>query len=194
VIERRTLLKAGLGAGLGLSLTSRDGLKAVPYTEPVGNALQGVPDGSGPQIGDLLVRIGDANQYPLSPGEIKRGAKPVIAWAMDPANEALRDGSPLHQVLLVRLDPLTLESETRSRAADGVLAYNAICTHADCKVDDWLAAEQVLHCACHGSKFDPKDSAKVVGGEASRPLAALPLKLDDGQLVVAGPFTARVGF
>ena len=177
MIERRTLLKAGIGAGLGLSLT--------PH---LAMAQAGI------KTGDLLVRIDDPMKQPLSPAEIKRGGKPVMAWAMDPNDETLRNGSPLNQILLVRLDANTLASDTRSRAADGVVAYTAICTHADCKVDDWLADEQVLHCACHGSKFDPKDSAKVVSGEAPRPLAALPLKLDDGQLVVAGPFTARVGF
>jgi rieske iron-sulfur protein len=177
MIERRTLLKAGISAGIGLSLTPELALGQ-----------------DGPKPGDLLVRVGDAMKYPLSPGEIKRGAKPVIAWAMDPQDETLRNGSPLNRVLLVRLDSNNLAADTRSRAADGVVAYTAICTHADCLVDDWLADEQVLHCACHNSKFDPKDSAKVVSGEAPRPLAALPLKLDDGQLVVAGPFTAAVGF
>jgi rieske iron-sulfur protein len=181
MVVRRTLLKAGIGAGLGWSLTP------VPAT---GQA----PAAYGPQVGDLLVRIGDANQYPLSPGEIKRGAKPVIAWAMHPTNETLRNGSKLHQVLLVRFDPNNLAADTRSRAADGVVAYSAICTQADCVVDDWVGDEQVLRCGCHGCKFDAKDSAKVVGGVPPRPLAALPLKLDDGQVVVAGPFTARVGF
>jgi rieske iron-sulfur protein len=182
MIERRALLKAGIGAGLGLSLT------------PELAICQDNPAAARPKVGDLLVRVGDAAKQPLSPGEIKRGAKPVIAWAMDPMDETLRDGSRLNKVLLVRLDAGTLESETRSRAADGVVAYTAICTHMECEVDDWLADEQVLHCACHGSKFDPKDGAKVVAGEAPRPLAALPLKLDDGQLVVAGPYTGRLGF
>jgi rieske iron-sulfur protein len=177
MIERRTLLKAGIGAGLALGLTPELAIGQ-----------------DGPRPGDLLVKVDDAMKQPLSPGEIKRGAKPIIAWAMDPMSETLRNGSKLNQVLLVRFDPNTLAQDTRSRAADGVVAYTAICTHADCLVDDWLADEQMLHCACHNSKFDAKDSAKVVGGEAPRPLAALPLKLDDGQLVVAGPFTAPVGF
>jgi len=63
-----------------------------------------------------------------------------------------------------------------------------------CEVDDWLANEQRLYCPCHGSKFDPTDGARVVEGEAPRPLPSLPLRIADGKLVVAGPFTARVGF
>jgi rieske iron-sulfur protein len=177
MIERRTFLKAGIGAGIGLSLTP---------TLAIGQ--------DGPRPGDLFVRIDDAMKQPLSPGEIKRGAKPIIAWAMDPMSETLRNGSKLNQVLLVRFDANSLTQDTRGRAADGVVAYSAICTRADCLVDDFLAAEQLLHCACHGCKFDAKDGAKVVAGEAPRPLAGLPLKLDDGQLVVAGPFTGPVGF
>jgi len=42
--------------------------------------------------------------------------------------------------------------------------------------------------------FDPKDGARVVDGPAPRGLPALPLKVVEGKLVVAGPFTARVGF
>jgi Rieske Fe-S protein len=179
MIERRTLLKAGIGA-VGWSLT--------PETVIGQTDSAAMP----PQPGDVLVRIDDPMKQALSPGEIRRGAKPTLAWAMDPMSEALRNGARM-KVLLVRLDASALASDTRSRAADGVVAYTAICTHMECDVNDWVAEEQVLHCSCHGAKFDPKDGAKVVAGEATRPLAALPLKLDDGQLVVAAPFTAPVG-
>jgi Rieske Fe-S protein len=113
---------------------------------------------------------------------------------MDPQDGTVRSGSRLNQLLVVRLDAATLTAETQSRAADGVVAYTAICTHEGCAVDDWLVPEQVLHCSCHGSKYDPRDGARVLEGEAPRPLPALPLKLAEGRLVVAGAFTARVGF
>jgi rieske iron-sulfur protein len=53
---------------------------------------------------------------------------------------------------------------------------------------------QRLMCFCHYSQFDPKDGARVVEGPAPRRLAALPLKLADGVLTVAGGFIGRVGF
>jgi Rieske Fe-S protein len=180
MIERRTVIKGGIGAGLAWTLT------------PEAAIGQAAPSSMPPQPGDVLVRIDDPKKEPLSPGQVRRGAKPTMAWAMDPNSETLRNGARM-KVLLVRLDAGTLAPDTRSRAADGVVAYTAICSHMDCDVDDWLADEQVLHCACHGAKFDPKDAAKVVAGEAPRPLAALPLKLDDGQLIVAAPFTGPVG-
>jgi rieske iron-sulfur protein len=57
----------------------------------------------------------------------------------------------------------------------------------------WKADEKVLYCACHGSEFDPKDAATVVGGPAPRRLAMLPLKIEGGELLAAGPFTGQVG-
>ena len=43
-------------------------------------------------------------------------------------------------------------------------------------------------------RSDPSDGARVVGGPAPWQLAALPLKLVDGTLIVAAPFEGRVGF
>ena len=144
--------------------------------------------------GDLLVRAGDSTKTPLTPADIPPGAPPIIVWSMDPKDGTVRSGSRLNQVLLVRLDVRRLSAETRSRSVDGVVAYTAICTHTGCEVDEWLADEAVLHCPCHSSKFDPGDGARVVEGEAPRPLPALPLRIDRGRLAVAGPFTAPVGF
>ena len=117
-----------------------------------------------------------------------------MAWALDPANNVVRSGTRLNQLMLLRFDPSSLSAETRSRAADGVVAYTAICTHNGCDVQEWLPDSGSLYCACHESSFDPRDGAKVLDGPAPRPLPALPLKVVDGKLVVAKPFTARVGF
>jgi rieske iron-sulfur protein len=147
-----------------------------------------------PKEGDLLVRPGDAGNTPLMPEDVPLGAKPTLAWAMDSAARTVRSGSRLNQLLLVRLDPEKMAPETRARSAAGVLAYTAICTHNGCDIDDWLAADQLLSCSCHSSSFDPKDGARVVDGPAPRVLPALPLKIVDGKLVVAKPFTSPVGF
>jgi len=147
-----------------------------------------------PKEGDLLIRAGDAGRTPLTPGDIPPGARQTMAWAMDPSEKIVRSGTRLNQILLVRLDPATLSAETRSRAADGVVAYTAICTHNGCDVQEWLPESASLYCGCHESSFDARDGAKVVDGPAPRALPALPLKDVDGALVVAGPFTSRVGF
>jgi Rieske Fe-S protein len=173
-MKRREVLKGALA--LGLRLGQED------------------PAAVRPKEGDLLVKPGDAGNTPLTPDDIPLDAKHMLAWAMDPAGRIVRSGSRLNQLLLVRFDPAKMAPETRARAAAGVLAYTAICTHNGCDIDDWLATEQLLSCSCHSSAFDPKDGARVVDGPAPRGLPALPLKIGDGRLVVAMPFTAPVGY
>jgi Rieske Fe-S protein len=182
ISSRRNVLKAGVTLGLGLRVTS-------PLV-----AAQDDPASVRPKEGDLLIRAGDATKTPLTPDDIPLRGRQTMAWAVEPVEKIVRNGSRLNQVLLLRLDADTLSAETRSRAAGGVVAYTAICTHNGCDVGEWLDAEQQLSCACHDSIFDPRDGAKVIDGPAPRALPALPLKVVDGKLVVARPFTTRVGF
>ena len=179
---RRAVLKGGLGLGFGLNLA------------PAVLLGQDDPAALRPKEGDLLVKESDTARQPLTPADLTVGAAQTMAWAMDPIDRTLRNGSRLNRVLLIRLDAAKLDPETRSRAADGVVAYTAICTHTGCEVVEWLADEGVLHCPCHFSKFKASDGARVVDGPAPRPLPALPLAIVDGRLVVAKPFTTRVGF
>ncbi len=181
-IGRRAAVKGGIGLGLGIGLA------------PILVLAQNDSASSRPKEGDLLVRAGDSSMKPLTPDDVPAGAAQITAWAMDPMDNTVRSGSRLNLVLLLRLDAEKLSPETRSRAADGVVAYTAICTHTGCEVEEWLPDEQLLSCPCHSSKFDPKDGARVVDGPAPRVLPALPLKVADGKLVVAQPYTTRVGF
>jgi len=147
-----------------------------------------------PQIGDQFVRFeGDQEGAVIAAEGLQIGADPVIAWALDPATKVVRDGSRLNQVLLVRLDPSSMGPETLAHAADGIVAYSAICTHAQCTVTGWMPELQVLHCACHQSEYDPRHNAQVVAGPAPRPLAALPLKIVDGKPTVAEGFIGKIG-
>ena len=180
VLKRRTLLQSVVGFGAGLALSPRLAV------------AQGDAASARPMEGDLLVGIDDTTRTPLKPEDVD-AASPKMAWAMDPQSKIVRSGSPLNRVLLVRLDPGALAAETAARAANGVVAYSGVCTHEGCDVGGWIADEGMLLCECHESKFDPRDAARVVDGPAPRGLPALPLKLVDGALVVARPFTARVG-
>jgi len=180
---RRRLLQAGLAAGVGALLSPR----AIVAAQDASAAVR-------PKPGDLLVKADDAERRPLQPADIPLNARQIAAWAMDPSDQTVRNGSRFNALILLRLDEASLTAATRARAAEGVLAYTAICTHEGCDVDGWVAERRVLLCACHESEFDPKDAAKVLGGPAPRVLPALPLKIVDGTLVVARPFTSRVGF
>jgi len=151
------------------------------------------PASERPKQGDFLVSIESDTANALAPKDIPLGGPPVLAWPMDPADKTVRKESRLNKVLLVRLDPATLVGVTKERAAEGVVAYSAICPHAGCEVNVWAADQQVLECSCHFSHYNPREGAAVIDGPAPRALAALPLEIVDSKLAVAKPFTGRVG-
>ena len=60
--------------------------------------------------------------------DLALGGPQVQAYPMAP-DGTVRSDSRLNLVILARFDPTALSDETRARAADGVVAYSAICTH-----------------------------------------------------------------
>jgi rieske iron-sulfur protein len=151
-----------------------------------------------PQRRDLLVVAeGEREGKLIKPEDLRVGDPPLLAWPKDADSAVIRDGSRLNELLVVRLAPEELDEATRPRAADGIVAYSAICTHAGCPVTAWMKASEgeheVFKCMCHNSEYDPRRAAQVVFGPAPRRLAALPLAIVDGALVVAGTFVGKVG-
>ncbi|NML26237.1 Rieske (2Fe-2S) protein [Zoogloea sp. G-4-1-14] len=180
--ERRDALRASsallLCAGLGIG-------KA---------ALAEGPSNSRPKAGDQLVRSdSEGNPVPLRSTEILPDTKPLPAFPLEPASGEVRSGSRLNKVILIRVAPGDLTEETRPYAAGGVLAYSAVCTHQGCEVSEWVAKDKTLMCYCHFSKFSPGRAGEVVAGPAPRTLPLLPLREENGVLVVAGPFTSNPG-
>jgi rieske iron-sulfur protein len=166
----------------------------VGLAEAIASHALAQPENERPKEGDVLVSIeSESSPVPLQAKDIPSGGPSVLAWPMDPASNLVRNGSRLNKVLLLRLDPATLIGATQERAADGVVGYSAICPHAGCEVDIWIKDQKILECSCHYSRYNPRDSAAVLDGPATRALPALPLRLVEGNLVVAKPFTARVG-
>lgn len=147
-----------------------------------------------PQEGDFLVKTSDSAATPLTAADIPIGANFVSAWAMEPTNRVVRSGRRLHELLLVKLDASQLAGESQSYAANGVMAFSAMCTHSGCDVSAWVPREGILSCDCHGSEFDAKDAGKVIVGPASRALPALALKLNGETLVVAKSFPGPIKF
>ncbi len=139
-IGRRTALKIGLSVALAPRLAAAEADAARER----------------PREGDLLVAHDAAEPTPLKPGDLPLGGKQTMAWPMDPASSVVRNGTRLNKVLLLRLDPQGFDPATAERAADGVVAYSAICPHAGCDVTVWHADSQLLQCPCHYSEYDPK--------------------------------------
>jgi len=185
-LERRALLHACCALALGGALRARaDETSAAPPPEAL----------APPQPNDVLVfAFGARARQPIAPADLAAGTKQTLAFPMDPTTRIVRDGTRLNQLIVVRLAPDALSAETRARAADGVVAYSGVCTHTGCDVTDWVAAAQHFKCPCHDSEYDPSDAARVLSGPAPWQLAALPLKIADGALAVAGPFVGNVGF
>lgn len=103
---------------------------------------------------------------------------------------------PNAATLLIRVDPalLELDPERQTWAADGVVAYSKVCTHAGCPVGLYRSAQHTLICPCHQSEFDVLRGAVPVSGPAARPLPQLPIAIQaDGTFVALGDFSDPVG-
>ena len=143
--------------------------------------------------GDRLVEEdAEGAPKPLRVADLKPG-KPLLAYPFDAKAGKARDESRLSKLVLIRLPEAEMAPETRARAAGGVLAYSAICTHQACDVKTWLAKEKALVCFCHSSKFALLDGAAVLTGPATRALPSVPLALDGDHLVIAGGYSTPPG-
>jgi rieske iron-sulfur protein len=181
--QRRDLLGAAVGLAAGLSA-----LPAVAEGEAQDAAS--MP----PQVGDQLVFLaGDKKGQAIRAEDLAVGGPQVQAWPFDPKTKTVRDQNRLNMLVALRFDPKDLSEETRANSDQGVVVYSDICTHQGCPVNMWEKDLQFLFCSCHGSQYDPKNAAEVQAGPAPRGLPALPIKVEDGTLVVAGKFSGRVG-
>lgn len=183
---RRALLLSALATGACLATASAAADDDAPGSD------------ERPQKGDLLViSEGDRAGEIIKPGDLQPGGPPLRAWPKDPKTSVIRNGSRLNEILVVKLDPAELDDATRGHAADGIVAYSAICAHAGCPVTAWVKRDggdkDVFKCVCHNSEYDPRQGAEVVFGPAPRRLAALPVVIADGALAVAAPFVGKVG-
>ena len=179
-LPRRRLLCAAVAASLAAPLGSL--------------AADADPSKRAPAAGDVLAFASwEDEPRVLTTADVLLNAAPLSVYPHDPRSGVTRENSRLNQILVLRLEPATLDDVTRARAVDGIVAYSAICTHAACAVSEWQADTRHLVCPCHSSAYDPAKGAARVTGPTVRPLPALPIKRVGDQIVIAGPFSAALG-
>lgn len=148
------------------------------------------------KAGDKLVVAdpGADEGKPVTLDMLAVGGEMLAALPADPASGVVRSGSRFNQLVLVRLPADALGDDIRKHAAEGVIAYSAICTHQACAVTVWKEDERLFVCFCHGSEFSGVDAGRVTKGPATRRLPILPLSVGEGgALIVAGNFTGKPG-
>jgi ubiquinol-cytochrome c reductase iron-sulfur subunit len=139
-------------------------------------------------------RLVDESGEPIAAADVELGTF-TTAFPEDADPREL--GSP---VVLVRLPPGDIQDRPEW-AADGLVAYSKICTHAGCAVAmlrygrfNAHVPRPALVCPCHYSTFDPADGGRVLFGPAGRALPQLPLRLtSDGGLEAAGSMSGPIG-
>ena len=137
--RRRDFLKTVVGAGYTISAPKL----ASAATEKPPNKMR-------PQEGDVLTfRKGKRRGEIIREDDIPLNGPVVTAFPQDPATEIIRKGSRLNQIILIRLEPGAIQESSRPYAANGIVAYSAICTHKACIVDNWDKKNNQLMCMYH---------------------------------------------
>jgi len=146
-----------------------------------------------PEVGDRLSFItGERKGQEIKPEDLIVGEKPILAYPLDPASNT-PVSARINLLSVVRLKPGDLKPGSARNAADGIVAFSSVCTHTGCPVTSIHPSHTKIVCDCHGSIFDAADRGAVVGGPATRRLAMLPLKIEDGHLIIAGKFDGPLG-
>jgi rieske iron-sulfur protein len=180
-INRRRLLQAAVAGGIGANLAPVMAKAIDPRKQP-------------PQIGDDIVFPSWENDgRAVCLQDIEIASAPLLAYPRDPTTLVVREKSRLNQILLVRFNDDDFSTETKEFVAEGVVAYSGVCTHTGCSVTEWDLDAKNFLCPCHASQFDPRNSARIVGGPALRPLPMLALAVEGEYLKVRAPFNARLG-
>lgn len=208
-LSRRKMIYRSVGAaggilGVGLLVAAFGGLVKNPWKEGPDSALLKTgwfsPNGErvymrrdvGRPDEVVLVRPGD-----LAPGSMETVFPFKESERNDPqalAEALISSDSP---VMLIRLRP-DVPVIKRAGQEDfnyGTLfAYSKICSHMGCPTSLYEDQTNRILCPCHQSQFQANEYAKPVFGPAARPLAQLPIAVDDqGYLYARSDFIEPIG-
>jgi ubiquinol-cytochrome c reductase iron-sulfur subunit len=187
VTRRKLLGTAGAAAGVGLGAAALVPLASLGPA--VGARYKASPWKDG-------VRLVEENGIAVKASDLEVGSF-LTAFAEGADKEQLATSLA---VVRVRPEELELPQARADWAPEGILAFSKICTHAQCAISLFrypLFAERspgpALVCPCHYSTFNVLDGGERIFGPAVRPLPQLPLRIEGGVLVAAGPLSGEVG-
>ncbi len=141
-----------------------------------------------------LVKVGDLDAgametvFPFR--ESERNDEEALAHALT------RIDNP---VMLIRLRPTDAAQVVKRQGQEDFnfgdyYAYTKICSHVGCPTSLYEQRTNRILCPCHQSQFDALHYAKPIFGPATRPLAQLPITVDEeGYLVARGDFIEAIG-
>lgn len=186
---RRKIVAAGVGLGVVLTV---GGLSALSVTSGLRPIAKVTPDREPPADGDDMV-LADDQFHVVTPDDVPTKAGMILVYPRNAETKVVKSGTAENLILLARFPISELSEATAAHAAAGVVAYSAVCPHLGCTVSMWDDERDLFHCPCHHAYFDPRSDARLVEGPSPRALPALPLKLVDGAVTIAGGFLSPVG-
>lgn len=108
-------------------------------------------------------------------------------WADAGSLESVHTGFPKELDLVLSVTDGWQKTTTKKSVwavkddTGAVTVYSPICTHLGCGYR-WRPEHSSFHCPCHNSHFSLE--GKVLSGPAPRPLDTLPVRIEDGRLLV----------
>ena len=118
-------------------------------------------------------------------GEESGGSQPASTGDESSASSPPADGSSLAKLSDIKVgESVRVKADGKDvivarPSEDSAVAFSAICTHKGCPVDP---AGKELKCPCHGSRYNAT-TGKVLGGPAPKPLLAVDVHVEDGEVV-----------
>lgn len=208
-LGRRKLIVRSIGAsagvlGAGLAVAAFGGLVKNPWKEGNESPLL-VTDwksDNGERV-YLRANTGEPTAVQLvRAGDLEAGSmETVFPFRESDRNDPEKLSEVLHSsdspVMLIRLRanvPVIKRSGQEDFNYGSLFAYSKICSHMGCPTSLYEDQTMRILCPCHQSQFQANEYAKPVFGPAPRPLAQLPLAVDDqGYLYARSDFIEPIG-
>jgi Rieske Fe-S protein len=189
--ERRDLLKSGCAVAGAAALVTVGG--SVNAFAAGGRGSQPQPFGA-PERHDLMVYTdGPKKGQDVMTADIVADAPPITVQAKDPVTGNVRESEKSTILVYKTSTPEKFAADIVGDTWKGIIAFSELCTHQGCLVSGWDAATKQFVCPCHAGMFDPFTGGTNTAGAKTRDLPQIPVKDDDGKLIVSDAIMSWIG-